>query len=101
MHYCSFRNKCYRVTRFLSCCCSFLLLMAIDTDAQTAANVDEAKVGNYVLPPLLQTPYGKKIRNKEEWEKHQRPAHVQLFRGHVFGRIPGRPADMKFTTVAN
>lgn len=57
--------------------------------AQPPANYDEAKVGEYTLPPLLITDNGKKITTSQEWESVQRPAILKKFRDHVYGRMPG------------
>ncbi|MGV3641830.1 MAG: acetylxylan esterase [Adhaeribacter sp.] len=57
---------------------------------QANINYEEAKAGSYELPALLQSPQGKPIATVREWEKQQRPALLQLFADHVYGRMPGR-----------
>lgn len=64
--------------------------------AQDPANYDEDRAGQYVLPSLLVTEEGHPIRSAEEWEKKQRPAILQKFATHVYGRMPGRPKDFHF-----
>lgn len=60
------------------------------TQAQEGFNYEEAQVGSYVLPPLLQTPQGKTITSVRQWERSRRPALLQLFADEVYGKMPGK-----------
>jgi len=62
-------------------------------------NYDEAKAGTYRLPELLRTVDGRTVRNSRQWERIRRPEILALFTEHVYGRMPGRPAAMRFATV--
>lgn len=69
---------------------------------QTAAkqpqfNYDEARVGDYTLPDPLKTSSGH-VRTADEWKRH-RPAVLELFREHVYGRSPGKPASLRFEVI--
>jgi len=59
-------------------------------------NYDEAKVGTYTLPDVLTTKSGKKITDIKGWETQRRPEIVKLFEDNQFGRMPGKPSDLKF-----
>jgi hypothetical protein len=78
----------------------FFFLASVCAAAQPTENTDESKVGAYTLPPLLQTGEGKQIKTAKEWETLQRPRILQLFTDNVYGRFPGRPADMHFETAS-
>lgn len=68
--------------------------------AQPVINYEEAKVGTYQLPPLLQTEKGTRVSTVKQWEQLQRPVLLQKFSDHVYGRIPGKPKGMHFQVTA-
>jgi len=63
-------------------------------------NLDEAKVASYTLPDPLKTANGKNITSVKEWTTTQRPAVMQLFREHVYGKFPGKPKGLHFKVNA-
>lgn len=63
--------------------------------AQKKTNYDEAKVGEYTLPPLLELSTGKSVSNKKGWER-RRSEILKLFNEHVYGTFPQRPTDIHF-----
>ncbi len=65
--------------------------------AQT--NYDESKVPAYTLPDPLKTKNGKRITDKTAWEKEQRPAILQLFAEHVYGKMPGEPSGVRYAVT--
>lgn len=81
----------------LICLCGGLAAAA-RAAAPFQPNYDEVKVPEYRLPDPLVLPNGKSIEDAKTWEKKGRPAVLQLFTEHVYGRAPGRPAGMKFHT---
>lgn len=54
-----------------------------------AANYDESKVPDYVLPEILVTAAGAPVDSAEQWEKTRRPEILKLFENHVYGTQPG------------
>lgn len=58
------------------------------------ANYDEALVPSYELPDLLLGADGTRIEDAAAWEARRRPELLELFREHMFGRMPGRPEGM-------
>jgi len=62
-------------------------------------NYDESKVGSHALPELLRSRDGRQVRDSRQWERIRRPEILALFTEHVYGRMPGRPAGMRFVTV--
>ena len=49
------------------------------------------------LPDPLTTAGGDKVTSAEMWRQTRRPEILELFRTHVYGRMPvGRPASLKF-----
>jgi hypothetical protein len=63
-------------------------------------NYDESKVPSYTLPDALTTLKGKKVKNVRQWEKVRRPELLNLFETEMFGKMPGRPADMHFKVLS-
>jgi len=61
---------------------------------------DESKVPKYTLPDPLVTAGGAKVVDADTWRKQRRPEVLKLFETHVYGRGPGRPADMSFETTS-
>jgi len=81
----------------LICYVIFAAAATVNLPAQPkAANYDEAKVPNYTLPDPLILGNGKKVTDAKTWREKRRPEILELFRTQVYGRSPGRPANMKF-----
>lgn len=57
-------------------------------------NYDEALVPVYSLPDPLLCSDGTRVRDVAMWESKRRPELLELFREHMFGRMPGKPAGM-------
>jgi len=76
-----------------------LLAQSIVLAAGDSINYDESKVPDYTLPELLTTLDGESVTDADTWINKRRPEILELFRTHVFGRSPGRPADMTFDLV--
>ncbi|HOO56187.1 MAG TPA: acetylxylan esterase [bacterium] len=65
----------------------------------TVRNHDESKVPVYMLPDVLVTEGGERVKDKDKWINERRPEVLELFREHVYGRSPGRPENMTFETI--
>jgi hypothetical protein len=63
---------------------------------QPKANYDEAKVGEVVLPDVLQLARGGKVTTAQQWERERRPEILELFQNHVYGRRQAKPDDLKY-----
>src|SRR6267142_1365113 len=63
-------------------------------------NYDESKVPKYTLPDPLTMADGRKVADAKMWQAKRRPEVLELFRTHVYGRSPGRPAKMKFEVTS-
>lgn len=59
-------------------------------------NYDEAKVGTYTLPDVLTLKNGKKVTDQKTWMQQRRPEIVKMFEDYQFGRMPPKPAALKF-----
>ena len=59
-------------------------------------NYDEAKVPQYTLPELLRFKDGSNV-TKETWSK-RRQELLEMFRTHVYGRVPQTPSELSFET---
>src|SRR5262245_13968115 len=53
----------------------------------------------YALPDPLLTADGRRIATAEEWRRIRRPELLELFRQHVYGRVPDMPYEQGFTVV--
>ena len=60
-----------------------------------AANYDEARVPAYTLPPLLVMNDGTPVGGAAGWERRRAEIRT-LLESQMFGRAPGRPADLTF-----
>lgn len=65
-----------------------------------AANYDESNVPDYTLPDALQLADGTKVRDAETWHGRRRREILKLFETYVYGRSPGRPAEMTFRVAS-
>ena len=63
------------------------------------ANYDEAAVPAYTLPDPLVAVDGTAIDSPELWRTKRRPELLELFRTRMFGKAPGRPADVRYELV--
>jgi hypothetical protein len=61
---------------------------------------DPPDTPTYTLPDVLTTVDGKTIENAHDWTTIRRPEILELFRTHVYGRVPETPYEMTFH-VAN
>lgn len=85
-----------RIKRIL-CLALAAVLMNEARDAEAAeANYDEAKVPQYELPDPLVFEDGRPVRRARQWERRRRAEILELFAEHMYGRSPGRPADLRF-----
>ncbi len=60
-------------------------------------NYDEAKVPKYTLPELLLMTNGTRVKTVKAWETQRRPEILKLFKKEMYGRAPGKPANLKFS----
>ena len=65
----------------------FLFFLSNMAHSQFVANYDEAKVPAYILPDILQSVSGKKIKTSKDWEKN-RGNLLNLFSENMFGITP-------------
>jgi len=63
---------------------------------QPSFNYQEAAVAPYTLPDLMTA--GGTVRTPEAWTG-RRAEILELFREHVYGRSPGRPAQLRFQVI--
>lgn len=55
---------------------------------------------NSQIPELLITSNGKEVTSVRMWEKVRRPEILELFRQHVYGRMPvGKPQNLSFQNI--
>ena len=76
-----------------------LSVIALCAQAQEA-NYDEAKVPKYTLPDPLVCQDGTRVTDAATWKQKGRPEVFKLFEDHVYGRAPGKPAQMTFMTTS-
>jgi hypothetical protein len=61
-----------------------------------ASNLDQSKVPPYTLPDVLKMPNGKEVKNKDEWNKIQRPYIYHLYEENQFGRYPTKKIAIRY-----
>ncbi|GEO08107.1 glucuronyl esterase domain-containing protein [Segetibacter aerophilus] len=61
------------------------------------ANYDEAKVPKYVLPEVLRTTSNIEVKNKTTWESVRRPELIKLFEDNIYGQMPKKYSNIKYT----
>ena len=88
----SFRLLCL----FLSAGC----LLGSPARGQSEANYDETRVGTHPLPDPLRMADGKTVTSARQWTRVQRPAILQQFAEHVYGKLPGKPPRMRFRVTS-
>jgi len=59
-------------------------------------NFDETKVPEYDLPDPLFCLDGTKVTDGKLWFRKRRPEILELFKHHVYGKMPGKPEKMSF-----
>jgi hypothetical protein len=59
-------------------------------------NYDEAQTGNYTLPDPLVLADGTRVKDAKTWTTRRRPEIMRAFEEQQFGRVPGRPAGLRF-----
>ena len=65
-------------------------------DRKTAWIYREEKVPKYALPDPLLCEDGTRVTSAELWERKRRAETLELFRRHVYGRQPAKPAKVSF-----
>ncbi|MDB5095750.1 MAG: acetylxylan esterase [Cyanobacteria bacterium RYN_339] len=63
-------------------------------------NHDEARVGQVVLPDVLQLTSGKRVANADEWRRLRRPEILRLFETNVYGRSPSAPLQASYRQLS-
>ncbi len=63
-------------------------------------NYDESKVPAYTLPDPLVCLDGTPVHDAKTWFEKRRPEILSLFQTYVYGKSPGRPAQMWFETTS-
>ena len=71
-------------------------VVASQTQRRPEYIYQEERVPEYTLPDPLVTNAGKPVLDAHMWRETRRPEILELFKEHVYGRAPGRPADMTF-----
>ncbi len=72
--------------------------IALANKQQPGFNYDESRVESYTLPDLLVWIEGGKVNSPSIW-REQRADILNLFRSNVYGRSPGRPEHVAFSTI--
>jgi dienelactone hydrolase len=60
---------------------------------------DAPGMPSYTLPDVLTATDGRKITTADEWRKFRRGEILELFRNHVYGRLPATAYEKRFRVV--
>ena len=72
-----------------------------DQSSPYAANYDESKANPFpVIPELLVTKDGKRVKNEKQWWEVRRPEIVEDFEKNVYGRVPENVPAVTWTVEA-
>lgn len=80
----------------LGCGIGLWATAALAQRAEEGINYDESKVRPYTLPDPLVMADGSKVTTAEQWISKRRPELLNLFQTEMYGRPPGRPAELNF-----
>ncbi len=69
-------------------------------EKQPPVNYDESKVPKSTLPDPLRLENGQRVTDAKTWFTQRRPEILRLFQTYVYGKSPGRPAQMWFETTS-
>jgi dienelactone hydrolase len=73
--------------------------LATDPASQKFFAPDAPGMPTYTLPDLVTAADGRKITTADQWQKIRRPETLELFRKHVYGRVPATPYEKRFKVV--
>ncbi len=68
-------------------------------DARKQFRADAPDAPAYTLPDPLKTNGGRIVTTADDWKKTRRPEVLELFRQHVYGRVPATPYAKSFKVV--
>lgn len=72
-----------------------------DESAPNHANYDESRANPYPdIPDPLIANGGEKITTAEQWWKKRRPELVEMFSKYVYGRVPAKVPEVKWSVTA-
>ena len=72
-----------------------------DEKSQFAANYDESKANPYpVIPELMKTNDGKRVKNAKQWYEVRRPEIIEAFESEFYGRLPENIPSVTWTVTA-
>jgi hypothetical protein len=74
-------------------------LRADESQAQRFFPPDTPDTPTYTLPDVLTTVDGRTIGNAQDWMAIRRPEILELFRTHVYGRVPDTEYQTRFQVV--
>ncbi len=84
--------------RFLIAMACIACMIAAKAQRPDNTNYTESKVLPYSLPDVLKTTKQTSIRNKADWELN-RPELLRLFEDNIYGQMPKRFDDIKFSLI--
>lgn len=76
-----------------------LLLFTLNSFAQRNVNYDELKVPQYILPDVLLSGGGQKVKTIEQWEKQRKPEILEIFASQMYGRTPQEKINVTYETL--
>jgi len=76
-----------------------ILLVLANVSPVWAQNYDETKVTPYTLPNPLVFQDGTKVKTPRQWRTKRRAEILEMCEREMYGRAPGRPANMTFKVL--
>lgn len=77
---------------------TILTIYMTDIQAQRSVNYEESKIPKYILPEVLVSGNGKKVKNITDWQEDRRKEIIRLYEDEVFGKVPSQ-LDLKSSGI--
>jgi hypothetical protein len=71
----------------------------LQAQQSAGVNYDETKVPSYTLPDVLKTNSDEIIKTSAGWEKKRRPEVLTLFENNIYGQMPKKFSNIKYSVA--
>src|SRR5687768_12052407 len=94
------RSSAREISMRRACCWPLMMTFVAFCGSASAAERDaypaDPEMPAFTLPDPLVAASGQKITTAEQWKSIRRPEVLELFREHVYGRVPPTPYKVSY-----